>query len=656
MIKLFAHHVYPESIQNVTEVLQSGWTGLGPKVAEFEQVTAKYLNTPHVIALNSGTAALQIALTCLNIPKGSYIITTPLTFIATNHCILQAGHFPVFADIEPDTGNIDPASIQRLLDDKFIGHRVKAIMVVHYGGMPVNLDAIYDISNKYNIDIIEDAAHAFGAEYQKDKIGCLNSKFVCFPSNTMIITNIGNKKIKDIKIGDRVLTKSGEYNRVLAVHKNKFKGQFLTIYLNKNTTHKLTCTPDHPIYICRNDQDIWMSAKDIIAGDWVYVTTHKCCKCNQLIPYFRNYCGTCNRLADLDMKRKAQLRRGGPKIYKAQIHKHFINDIQPYIKKFEQEGYRVIPTSPIIPDLILFKDNKIISVEIENKVTPRLSKLDKYKLIKKYYDDVMWVTKPSRIMPRRYNYEIKNGLAKVLVTKVITRSGKRYRDYNRSVYNLTVKNDPTYFASHILVHNCFSLHSVKPLAVGDGGLLTTNDPKIAETAKLLRWFGINKNTSDRTNKEGYTWDYKVVSMGGKYHMNDITAAIGLGQFLHYEGDQKHRQALVNKYRELLTHIPGIEMLTIFPDRISANYLMVIKLLNQECKNKMMKYLYDQQIQTGCHYRPSNLYPMYQKYTTDNGCRNAMDFFERCISLPLHVELNFSDIEFICNTIKQGIKL
>jgi perosamine synthetase len=208
-----------------------------------------------------------------------------LTFISTNHAIIHAGYYPVFADIEPETGNISSDSIIRLMGSSFLERRVKCLLVVHYGGLPVDMDAMYDIAEKYQLQVIEDAAHAFGAKYQDSNIGC-------------------------------------RYSRM----------------------------------------------------------------------------------------------------------------------------------------------------------------------------------------------------------------------------------------------TCFSLHSVKPLAIGDGGLLTTYDPAIDKHARLLRWCGIDKSTNSRMNSAGYSWDYDVKYSGFKYHMNDIQAAIGLGQLLHYDEDKAYRQVLVNTYREELKNVEEIEML------------------------------------------------------------------------------------------------
>ncbi len=192
-IQLFKCKIHEESIENVNKVLRSGWTALGPTVAKFEEEFAKYVNAPYAVAFNSCTEALRASVVLANLPKDSYVISTPLTFVSTNHAILYAGLQPVFADIDFFTGNISADSISDILsNDEDIGPKVSAIMVVHYGGSPVDLDMIYNLAETYGIPIIEDAAHACGAEYRGNKIGCHWSTY----------TNFSFHAVKNMPTGD----------------------------------------------------------------------------------------------------------------------------------------------------------------------------------------------------------------------------------------------------------------------------------------------------------------------------------------------------------------------------------------------------------------------------------------------------------------------
>lgn len=172
-MQLFKPNISEAAIEAVAQVLRSGWIGLGPKVAEFEEEFASYVGARYAVATNSGTAALHLALVVSDIGQGDEVITTPLTFVSTNHVILYQGAEPVFSDIDPGTYCISPQSIERMITEK-----TKAIMCVHYGGHPCDLDKIYDIAGKYNLKVIEDAAHACGASYKGREIGSFG--LTCF--------------------------------------------------------------------------------------------------------------------------------------------------------------------------------------------------------------------------------------------------------------------------------------------------------------------------------------------------------------------------------------------------------------------------------------------------------------------------------------------
>jgi len=167
MIPVFRPCYGEEEAIAVQEVLKSGWAGLGPKTKEFEEKFAAYIGVKYAVAVNSATAALHLALKVLEI-EGYEIITTPMTFISTNHAIIYNKGIPVFADIEADTLNISPDSIKKLITNK-----TKAILLVHYGGYPCDMDEIVDMAEKYNLFVIEDCAHACGAEYKGKKVGSI---------------------------------------------------------------------------------------------------------------------------------------------------------------------------------------------------------------------------------------------------------------------------------------------------------------------------------------------------------------------------------------------------------------------------------------------------------------------------------------------------
>ena len=174
MIQLFKPNIVEKSIENVNEVLRSGWIGLGPKTLEFEQKFAEYVGAKHCVALNSCTSALHLAIKLLELPLGSEVITTPMTFVSTNTVLLYEGLVPVFADVEYGTLNIDVADIERK-----ITKRTGAIMIVHYGGQPVALDALYALAYAHNLPVVQDCAHAAGASYLDSRIGGVSLEDLC---------------------------------------------------------------------------------------------------------------------------------------------------------------------------------------------------------------------------------------------------------------------------------------------------------------------------------------------------------------------------------------------------------------------------------------------------------------------------------------------
>ncbi|MEK4512661.1 DegT/DnrJ/EryC1/StrS family aminotransferase [Paenibacillus sp. FSL K6-2524] len=163
-----------EEIDAVTEVLRSGWLGLGPKTEQFEQKFAGYAGSRFAVALNSGTAALHLALEILGIGPGDEVIVPSMTFISTVHAVSYVGATPVFADIEEDSMNISVADIESKITDK-----TKAIIVVHMGGHPCDMDAVHELALSKGIKVVEDAAHASGAEYKGRRIGSI-SEMTCF--------------------------------------------------------------------------------------------------------------------------------------------------------------------------------------------------------------------------------------------------------------------------------------------------------------------------------------------------------------------------------------------------------------------------------------------------------------------------------------------
>ena len=155
-----------KDIKEVVKVLKSDWITQGPNVEEFEKKIAEYCKVKYAVAVSSGTAALQAAYTVAGIGSGDEVITTSLTFAATANMIVQCGGKPVFADIQGDTLNIDSKEIEKKITNK-----TKAVAPVDFAGQPCDYGEIKKIAKENKLLIIEDAAHALGAEYKGKKIG-----------------------------------------------------------------------------------------------------------------------------------------------------------------------------------------------------------------------------------------------------------------------------------------------------------------------------------------------------------------------------------------------------------------------------------------------------------------------------------------------------
>ena len=177
-----------EEIENVVEVLKSGMIAQGPKVAEFEQKFADWVGAKYGIAVNSGTAALHVALLASGIGKGDEVITTPFTFIASGNSILYTGAKPVFADIDLKTYTLNPDSIEDLITE-----HTRAILPVQLYGQSANMDRINEIAERHGLNVIEDAAQAHGATCNGENVGTLGDMacFSFYPTKNMTTSEGG---------------------------------------------------------------------------------------------------------------------------------------------------------------------------------------------------------------------------------------------------------------------------------------------------------------------------------------------------------------------------------------------------------------------------------------------------------------------------------
>jgi len=199
-----------ETIDAVAEVLRSGWVTSGPKLAEFESALSQYFGGRPVRCFANGTATMKIALQVAGIGEGDEVITTPISWVATSNVILSVGAKPVFVDIDPVTRNIDLNKVASAITSK-----TKAIMPVYLAGLPVDMDKLYSLAKQHQLRVIEDAAQAFGSQWQGKKIGSFGD-LVSFSFQA-------NKNLTTIEGGCLVLNNADE-----AKLAEKFRLQGLT--------------------------------------------------------------------------------------------------------------------------------------------------------------------------------------------------------------------------------------------------------------------------------------------------------------------------------------------------------------------------------------------------------------------------------------------
>ena len=168
-----------EEKKEVLDVLESGWLTTGPKTKQFEKEFASFVSVKHAIAVNSCTAALHLALEAIGVREGDEIIIPPMTFAATAEVVRYFNAKPVMADIFPDTLNINPGKIESGKGKNWALGKAKAIIPVHFAGLPCDMDDIMEIAKRYNMKVIEDAAHTLPSRYKGKMVGTIGD-ITCF--------------------------------------------------------------------------------------------------------------------------------------------------------------------------------------------------------------------------------------------------------------------------------------------------------------------------------------------------------------------------------------------------------------------------------------------------------------------------------------------
>lgn len=192
-IALAKPDITSKEIEAVLDVLKTPVLSIGPQVQAFEDLVAAYVGVQYGVAVNSGTSGLHLLVRSLGIKAGDEVITTPFSFVASSNCILFEGGTPVFADIDPESLNLDPAQIEAKITT-----RTKALLPVHVFGRTADMKAIMDIARRHNLKVIEDSCEALGADLGEKKAGALgNGAVFAFYPNKQITTGEGGMIVTD---------------------------------------------------------------------------------------------------------------------------------------------------------------------------------------------------------------------------------------------------------------------------------------------------------------------------------------------------------------------------------------------------------------------------------------------------------------------------
>ena len=262
----------------------------------------------------------------------------------------------------------------------------------------------------------------------------------CFSRKTPIVTSEGTKPIKNVSVGDLVLTHTGEYKPVVETMSQMYSGEMVRIFYGRTRNHEtsIIATKEHPILVERSGIRQWLPVGDIIEGDVVFVERDFCVKTGEVIPFWKTVKSyDASRLRRIGKPRKADF------------------DIVSTCKDLQKQGWVVVPTDTNVrPDIVGFKDGKVVVFEVEKAVGKSLAvKKEKYNgaLINDFVDDVVWLTQgTAKHGYCWYEPDSESPFVKVRVTG----TERWHNRYKQRVYNLTVAENNSYVANHVVVHNC----------------------------------------------------------------------------------------------------------------------------------------------------------------------------------------------------------
>ena len=264
-IRVAEPNIIEEDAQAVyNAVKEECLSGSGPYNKKFEKKFAEFIGTKYAITVNSGTAALHLALEALGIGDGDEVITTPFTFAATSNVIVLQNAKPVFSDIESETFNLDPSKIEKSITSK-----TKAIMPIHYAGQPAEMDEINEIAQKHNLNVIEDAAPAVGGIYKGKKAGTLGdiAGFSFFPDKNMTTGEGGMIVTDNSELAEKcqIMKKNGASKRYYNIFMGwNFKMPDINAALGISQLKRIESIIERKISCAKNYDKLLGSIKEIV--------------------------------------------------------------------------------------------------------------------------------------------------------------------------------------------------------------------------------------------------------------------------------------------------------------------------------------------------------------------------------------------------------
>lgn len=297
----------------------------------------------------------------------------------------------------------------------------------------------------------------------------------CFDCSAKITTASGQKRICSVSKGDLVLTHLNRFQPVTGTLTRQHSGEWTEVFFGRKTslTSRLSSTSEHPLAVLHEGELAWKLAGDLETDDWLIVAGTKCELCGARIPYFLNYCTSCNPMDTEAIRIKASVNRHGNygvdrrRLGTSTSEVHLMRDIIPGCETLQREGWKIIPVGGgVVPDAVGFKDGELRLFEFEglhySQLAKKQAKYSRAVWLNAFPHQVSWIdTQPKAIQSRSPYLVLPSGFVAVKVEKVI-----RTNRTKRKVFNLEVAEDHSYVAMHTVVHNCFQ--SQTPFMQGRG--------------------------------------------------------------------------------------------------------------------------------------------------------------------------------------------